>query len=297
MDQLPYISVIVPVYNDAKHIGICIESLLAQTYPRDRFEIIIVDNNSTDDTRSVVQKYPVILLVEKDIQSSYAARNRGIDSARGEIFAFTDSDARADPHWLQFGVEDMIRRDMDYLGCRVELFSVHKKPTWCDLFDLSFAFPMKKHVEQFHFASTVGLFVRKRVFEGAGLFDHRFVSGGDVEFGTRAFDKGFRQACSDIAVVYHPARGNLRQIIKRAIRYGRAETRLSHLFPERFGGIYSKIARALFSRSPYPKTNEHREVKIKLTPSQKIIIHLIQYIDWFFHYGSMILYPLFGKDE
>ena len=297
MNQLPYISVIVPVFNGAKNISICIESLLAQTYPRERYEVVIVDNNSTDDTTSIVQKYPVKLLLEKDIQSSYAARNRGIEGARGEIFAFTDSDVKADSNWLKFGIEDMIQHDADYAGCRVELFSPRPKLTYCDMFELFFAFPMKKHVEQFHFASTVGLFVKKSVIEAAGAFDIQFISGGDVEFGTRVFDMGFRQSYSERAIVYHPTQSSLRQIIKRAIRYGRGEARLSSLFPERFGGVYSKITRLFLSRSPRPEIVDDRRDRIKLTASQRIIIYLIQYIDWFFHYGSMILYPLCKKDK
>ena len=60
---LPFVSIIVPVYNDRKRIGRCIESLLRQSYPADRREIIIVDNNSTDGTRDVIGRYPVTLLL------------------------------------------------------------------------------------------------------------------------------------------------------------------------------------------------------------------------------------------
>jgi glycosyltransferase involved in cell wall biosynthesis len=80
--------------------GLCIESLLAQTYTKHLTEIIVVDNGSTDTTPSVVARYSVTLLFEKDVLTSYAARNRGIAHATGEIIAFTDADCVASLDWL-----------------------------------------------------------------------------------------------------------------------------------------------------------------------------------------------------
>src|SRR6185503_12058000 len=76
------------------------ESLVSQRYTRDRFEIIVVDNRSTDMTTSQVRRFPVQLLHEDGIQSSYAARNRGVRAAQGALLAFTDADCVADPDWL-----------------------------------------------------------------------------------------------------------------------------------------------------------------------------------------------------
>ena len=99
-DGIPFVSVIVPVYNDGQRIGKCIEALLIQTYPQAHFEIIIVDNGSNDNTRSVIEEHPVKLLVEDRIQSSYAARNKGIKNAKGEVIAFTDADCIPAPDWI-----------------------------------------------------------------------------------------------------------------------------------------------------------------------------------------------------
>ena len=104
----PLVSVIVPVYNRGEAIGKCIKSLLAQEYPKKKLEIIIVDNNSNDKTKDTIKKYPVKYLLEKE-KGSYAARNKGIEHAKGEIIAFTDSDCIADKQWvscLAEGFED-----------------------------------------------------------------------------------------------------------------------------------------------------------------------------------------------
>ena len=90
MDPLR-ISVILPVYNAEQTIGPCIESLLDQDFPKDQCERIVVDNNSTDGTKDRIQRYNVNCTVESEIQTSYAARNRGIREAVGEVLTFIGS--------------------------------------------------------------------------------------------------------------------------------------------------------------------------------------------------------------
>lgn len=95
------ISVVVPFYNAEKHIEECINSLLAQSYRRDRYEIIMIDNNSTDRSTAIVGRYPRINLLSEQKQGAYAARNRGIGASRGAIIVFTDADCVACSEWLQ----------------------------------------------------------------------------------------------------------------------------------------------------------------------------------------------------
>ncbi len=94
------ISVIVPCFNNERYLRRSIEALLAQTCPRDRYEVILIDNNSTDRSLEIARAFPELTVLEEGIQSSYAARNRGVAQARGEILAFTDSDCEVSPTWL-----------------------------------------------------------------------------------------------------------------------------------------------------------------------------------------------------
>src|SRR3990170_2881853 len=120
-DNHPMVSIIVPVFNGENAIEECIQSLLDQDYPRDKYEIIIVDNNSKDGTGEIIKRYPVLYLLEDEIQSSYAARNKGIGYAQGEIFAFTDSDCVASKNWLK---EAMLLFRNERVGCVIgEVFA------------------------------------------------------------------------------------------------------------------------------------------------------------------------------
>ncbi len=95
------ISVVVPFYNAGRHIEDCIKALLTQDYPSTRYEIIMVDNNSTDGSADLVRKYASIRLLAEPKQGAYAARNRGVAAAKGRIIAFTDADCVPNADWLQ----------------------------------------------------------------------------------------------------------------------------------------------------------------------------------------------------
>jgi glycosyltransferase involved in cell wall biosynthesis len=96
----PFISVVVPVYNEERYVRRCAEALLGQSYPRGRFEILMVDNNSTDRSREILHSIDGVCVLEEPEQGDYAARNRGVAASRGEIIAFTDSDTAPLPDWL-----------------------------------------------------------------------------------------------------------------------------------------------------------------------------------------------------
>jgi glycosyltransferase involved in cell wall biosynthesis len=97
---LPFVSVIVPVLNGESCISDCLRSLLQLEYPRERLEIIVVDNGSTDGTLELVRRFPVRLIHEYK-PGSYAARNAGVRLAKGEILAFTDADCIVESNWIQ----------------------------------------------------------------------------------------------------------------------------------------------------------------------------------------------------
>ena len=94
------ISVVVPAYNAREAIAECLEALLHQTVPRDRYEVIVVDDGSSDGTAEVVRPYGVKLLQQAN-QGPAAARNLGVAHAQGEIILFTDADCAPHADWIE----------------------------------------------------------------------------------------------------------------------------------------------------------------------------------------------------
>lgn len=216
----PFVSVIVPVFNDEHRIGKCIEALEGQTYPHDRYEIIVVDNGSTDETRKVVERYSVILLVEDRVKSSYAARNKGIQKARGEVIALTDADCIPSPDWIEKGVAHLLSTpNCGLVGGRITLFFKDQaKPNAFELYESITTFRQKEDVELHRFGSTANVFTFKKVVDHVGFFKDALKSGGDNEWGRRVFSYGYRQIYAHDAIVAHPARHSLKQIYKRMTR-------------------------------------------------------------------------------
>lgn len=92
------ITVVIPAYNEEDHIGTCIEHVLNQTVKAD--EILVIDNNSKDNTAEIIKKYPVTYIFEKE-QGMIPARNRGFNEAKGDIITKTDSDTRVPTDWVE----------------------------------------------------------------------------------------------------------------------------------------------------------------------------------------------------
>ncbi len=232
------ISVIIPVYQDKDGLIDTINALIAQDFPQDRYEIIIADNNSKDSTKQVAtefqEKYPGLIKVihQDQIQSSYATRNAGVKIARGEICCFIDADMTANRDYLKRIYIYFSQNDVDYLGCNIRINGTHK--TLVEKFNHLFAFPMKKYLEENHFAVTACLSVKRSIFETVGLFDCRLESGGDQEFGHRVWKAGLKQLyCHDI-VLYHPPRTSVLSLLKKELRKTRGKIQMAHFYPARY---------------------------------------------------------------
>lgn len=220
------ISVICPVYNDQEGIRDTLEALLSLQYPSESHEILVIDNGSTDRTRQVAERLlrdagHGSVLVEDDIQSSYAARNTGTEHATGEVLAFIDADMTVDPTWLNEVSDFMTRSDAEYVGCNVEVCLPDDRQSLAGYYNVALGFPVGFYLETMDFAPTCCLVVRRSVLEDVGCFRDDLVSGGDTEFGRRVADAGYRQAFASEIVMYHPARTRFRDHVLKSLRLGR----------------------------------------------------------------------------
>jgi glycosyltransferase involved in cell wall biosynthesis len=227
MMDAPKISVLVCTYNRSKTLGVAIESIAVQSLPQSiKWEIAVVDNNSTDQTRQVVQdlqrRYPdLIRYVFEPKQGISNARNAGIAEAKGEILAFLDDDESADPDWLQSLTANLHTGEWAGAGGRVLPPADFSPPQWLltkrsiasgplATFDLGLEPGVLREP-----AFGANMAFRKEVFERLGGFrtdlgrsGQSMISNEDTEFGRRVLAGGFRLRYEPGAVTYHPVEEN-----------------------------------------------------------------------------------------
>lgn len=233
--NLPIVSVIIPVFNDADSLKICLQALDDQTYPKNLYEVIVVDNGSKESIEPIVREFKQARATYENQPGSYIARNKGISVATGEIIAFTDSDCIPASNWIEKGVSNLQR--IDHCGLvagKIEIFLKDlNSPTAVEIYDSLYAFPQNKYVAEYKFGVTANLFTFKTVFEKVGLFNPSLKSGGDYEWGWRVYSSGYQLLYAEDSCVAHPARRSFSELSKKTIRVikGHYELKKTKIYP------------------------------------------------------------------
>lgn len=194
-----YLSVVIATYNRSELVRKCIMSLFDQTYSGDSYEIIIVDDGSTDDTEGLVRELHSISPVQlsyfkQENKGPAAARNSGIKNAKGEIIAFIDSDAVADKKWLESFAKYFNNHDVAGVGGRII-------PYGCD------ETPFASLVEiRDNYSATSNVAYRRSVLLKVGLFDESLQCNEDTDLAFRVLQSGRKIVSCQRAVVSHISR-------------------------------------------------------------------------------------------
>mgnify|MGYP001084355842 CR=1 FL=1 len=212
-----FLSVIVPVYNDSARLQLCLESLEKQTLSKEKYEIIVIDNNSVDNVADVVNGFPQAVLACENKIGSYAARNKGISLAKGNAFAFTDSDCIPAEDWLEKGIWHLQQTpNCGFIAGDIRLFFQRSdRPNPIELYDSLFNLQQKKYLEEQGWGATANLFAFKSVFEQVGDFNIRLQSGGDAEWGKRVSAAGYQVFYAEDCYIHHPARALFGQFCQK----------------------------------------------------------------------------------
>lgn len=209
----PFVSVVIPVYNDRERLELCLAALERQTYRRDRYEVIVVDNGSTQPLEDLLDRFRIRLEREPKV-GSYAARNRGIAVAGGDVLAFLDSDCVPRSDWIERAVAAVERNpSCGMIAGGVDLLvRDFNRPNAVELYEQRTRFRQQENLERRRYAPTANLITRRAVIDDIGAFDDRFRSSGDFEWGRRVFAAGYQQVYADDVRVTHPARRTLREL-------------------------------------------------------------------------------------
>lgn len=280
------VTVILPVYNGSRTIRACIEALLDQDYPRRCYEVVCVDNNSTDATAPIVSGYPEVrLLSQTAVQSSYAARNIGAAQAQGEILAFIDADCIPAPDWLSRLVEPFedpqvlaaggLVRDArpanlveTFLGQESSLGRYQDAPG-------QFLRPL----------ITANAAYRRAEFEALSGFNDRLYTGADIDLAWR-LQLGYGDCVryAPRAVVSHQHRSNLSSMFRQYRRHGFGEIFLDAMYqqypgyPRTLRYQVSQIGRQAWALAVCLRSFLYRTLKYMFRPDR---YYLLQPLFWF----------------
>ena len=233
--MLPAISVIVPIYNGEQDLPNLIECLEQQTYPTDKVEFLLVDNNSCDRTPEILDSIAKTNgtfshLTERKIQSSYAARNLGIRQAKNDILVFTDADCRPQPNWLREIVQPFIKPEVGIaVGEIVALVGKSLLEKYADRHQLLSQKFLLEH-SFLPYGQTANLAMRKQALVEVGLFRPYLTTGGDADICWRIQkDNKWQLVSAPKAIIKHRHRSNLKNFRSQFRRYGNSNSYLHEL--------------------------------------------------------------------
>ncbi len=195
-------SVIIPAYNAQKTLKNCLDALLNQTILPN--EIIVVDDGSTDETKSVAESYSLVKVISQQNQGPAKARNAGAQKAKSDTILFLDSDCIPEKNWL----EEMIKsfEDENVVGVQGAYKTKQKSLTArFDQLDIEYRYERMKRSKKLDWVGSYSAGYRKEIFLKEGGFDETFpkASGEDAELSYRLAEKGHRLVFASKAIVYH----------------------------------------------------------------------------------------------
>ena len=225
--SMPFISVVIPAFNSEKTIEGCINSLLCQDYPKNKYEVIVVDNGSTDNTFRILKKMHERIRIFREPEiGSYNARNLGAKNAKGKIIAFTDSDCVADKKWLFCISKAFEDKSIRLVGGNIKAAkSDNTLMRYCDIFSHSQEAFSESRIP---FFAAGNMAVRAREFKSAGMFNPVMKSGGDLEFCSRLIKSREEIFYEPGAVVRHNYEETLSEFIKKQFLYGKWHKFMKH---------------------------------------------------------------------
>ena len=240
------LSVIIPVFNSEKGITDTLNSIITQNdidLLKEMVEVIVVDNNSTDNTLALAKGFSktnnFIKFVEQHlIQSSYASRNFGVENSVGEYLFFIDSDMIMSKDCLKLIFEEIKKQPIYYAA-----FNVKMKLTSNSLsskMNFLSGFNIEDSIINHHYTPTCALLVSKSVFDLAEGFLPYLESGGDFVFGVKVYSHEKKQVYFDHIKLYHPTRNTYKSLILKSKRIARGNVQLAIENKEKYNYLYKR---------------------------------------------------------
>jgi cellulose synthase/poly-beta-1,6-N-acetylglucosamine synthase-like glycosyltransferase len=246
----PFVSVIIPVLNCAGDVKGSIAALRAQDYPSERFEILVVDNGSTDDTVLQLESCGIAALHRADRGRSRAL-NEGLKHARGSIVCSTDISCRPEPRWIAEIVSSFEDPSVGCVAGEIGLLKTRDNLAIRYQERRDYMSPMgamqRTRPPFLPYADGANASFRREVFDKIGPFEESFVKAADVEVCYRMlFLTDFKIAFNRRAIVWEPGEETLRALLRQRYRIGIGNVLLQARFPALFQAQAKRSVRASY---------------------------------------------------
>lgn len=199
-------SVIIPVFNERGNILICLDSLLKQSLKRGEYEIIVVDDGSTDGTAETIEQdfANSVTIIKQNKQGPAAARNKGAELSESDILVFTDADCELDVNWLREMVVPIEEKNIDGVQGRYKSKQNNIVARFVQ-YEIEERYKLLKRKKYIDFVSTYSAAYKKEVFIAAGGFNtsYKISSGEDTELSYNLHKRGYKMIFNQNAVCYH----------------------------------------------------------------------------------------------
>lgn len=230
-----FVSIVVVTKNEEKHIKNCLESLMSLDYPKEKYEVIVVDGNSTDKTREIVRKYHVNLIIDREGGLAHS-RNIGIKNAKGDYIASTDADCVVKEDWLKILVDSIQEAPEDVVAVGGPNLIFDMDPPFSKVigytqqtFFASGGAPQSYRINDRKYVLGIPncnvLYKKDKLLEVGG-FDNSLSIGEDAEINSRLTKSGYKYLYLPDAIVWHHQPDSLKKFITKMYLYGEAMAKL-----------------------------------------------------------------------
>lgn len=218
----PNVTIIVAAYNSQDTIEECLKSILAQNYPVNSFEIIVMDGGSKDNTVKIAQQFPIRVFSFN--LNCPAAYNYAQKIAQYSVLGFIDADAKVESEWLQKLVPHL--NEPNVVGVSGGIETWNQDNPWAR----SIGYELKNRYQRIGKytgrIATMNLLMKKAVIEEVGGWDEKLPSQYDTDLGFRISAKGYKIAYEPSALCYHYNRPTLKAFYRQQLQYGKNTLKL-----------------------------------------------------------------------
>ena len=237
--SIPFVTVIIPTYNERAHIVKCLQSLIQSDYPAEHFEVLVLDGGSDDDTRSVVlelaRESDLIRLLDNPRRVAAAALNIGVQNARGDVIIILSAHSSVASDFVTQSVIYLSKMDAACVGGPIRSIS-HSFLGKTIALAMSSPFgvgnALFRYLDREQYVDTVAFGAyRRQVFDEIGPFDESLLYNEDDEFSCRLRGQGGRIFLTPAIKSFYHTRTSLAQLWQQYFRYGKGKVRVIQRHP------------------------------------------------------------------